>query len=261
VRVTKAFERRDGTDALPGEPLIKFGLLSLVDVGDPFLDEAIMDWFGLERTADGWTYDHGKPTEIMTLAEVAELAKEPGKGREPDFFELLKAVILDGSLGQTPGAFGNAGTVENPKPSANRAGPVGAGFDGYSSYTDMQILRIGANIIDQYDADSYPTAIYIDLPFPETGIATVDTMMKTAYGIENLPTLYRLVNYHFNETPELHLMPSTGAERPGMPPLSGTRTLLYRTTRQASQPSSASIPMGIPSCGWVIGYGASLGER
>jgi len=57
-----------------------------------------MDWFGLERTADGWTYDHGKPTEIMTLAEVAELAKEPGKGREPDFFELLKAVILDGSL-------------------------------------------------------------------------------------------------------------------------------------------------------------------
>jgi Tfp pilus assembly protein PilX len=211
VRVVAAFTRRDGTDAKPDEPLIKsrfplskIGLLSLVDVGDPFLDEAIMDWFGLARTADGWTYNHGKPTEIMTLDEVAELAKEPGKGREPDFFELLKAAILDGSLGQTPGAFGNAGTVENPLPSVNRAGPPAAGFDGYSSYTDMHILRIGANIIDQYDADSYPTAIYLGVAGSVTTLAAVDTALDTAYGIENLPALYRLINYNYKLTSGLN---------------------------------------------------------
>ncbi len=186
VRVTTAFTRRDGSPATVGEPLLKkrfpLSKISLLDGSGNAAD--IKSYFGLKVTAAGWTYDHGDSTRIKTLHEVAQA------GREPDFFELLKAVILNGSLGRDPGAVPgdiNAGD-----------GPNGLGFDAYSSIPDMQILQIGANIIDQFDADSYPTAIYLDSIFDTSAVSTI---MKTVYGIENLPYLYQINQIDYTTVP------------------------------------------------------------
>lgn len=154
----------------------------------------------------------GSPTgTIKTLDQVA------AAGREPDFFELLKAAILSGSLGKDagPAAFNNGlnNAFNGEKWFSFCNDPDKFGPGGVYSYTygplsttpsparisDMQIIRIGANIIDQYDPDSFPTAIYFKYAtvgandpasnptnFP-MGIFGPATM---AYGIENLPYLH-----------------------------------------------------------------------
>lgn len=151
------------------------------------------------------------PGTIKTLDQVA------AAGREPDFFELLKAAILSGSLGKDAGPAAFANGVNNAfngeKWFSFCNDPDKFGPGGLYSYTygpgsstpsparisDMQIIRIGANIIDQYDSDSYPTAIYfkysavgandpasnpVNFPMGIFGPATM------AYGTENLPYLH-----------------------------------------------------------------------
>src|SRR5205823_14180182 len=103
--------------------------------------------FGLTFPTGGsagspWTYTNPIGTTavstIMTLDQVA------AAGREPDFFELLQAAILNGSLGQNTGGGVTGGAVFP---------------DIHKSRTTQQILSIGAAIIDQADADSIPTRI------------------------------------------------------------------------------------------------------
>ena len=62
----------------------------------------------------------------------------------------------------------------------------------------MQIIQIGANIIDQYDADSYPTAIYFHYKYPTASTqigspydatTTIYGPVDMVYGEENLPEL------------------------------------------------------------------------
>jgi len=183
---------------------------------------------GANRTANGgnpcWNYTgstgNSAVGKIKTLAEVAE------EGREPNFFELLKAAILEGSIGQStgPGAFVN-GTVPKSAPYDYRyrypteeQAPGAAGFYTHTlgpyndtpapaRIPDMHIIRIGANIIDQYDADSYPTAIY----FPYEGLGNWDPAISDisnpilgpvsmAFGMENIPYLSRIIA--LNCTPE-----------------------------------------------------------
>jgi hypothetical protein len=97
----------------------------------------------------------------MTLAQVA------AAGREPDFFELLQAAILNGSLGQNTGGGVTGGSVFP---------------DIHMSSTTHHILSIGASIIDQADPDSVPTRI----EFNPAGTAW------SAYGVENLPYITQL---------------------------------------------------------------------
>jgi hypothetical protein len=92
----------------------------------------------------------------MRLDEVAAAR------REPDFFELLQAGILSGSLGQNTGGGVTGGNVFP---------------DVHMSNTTHHILSIGAAIIDQADPDSIPTRIQ----FNPGGT------VWTAYGVENLP--------------------------------------------------------------------------
>jgi hypothetical protein len=112
-----------------------------------------------------WIYTNPNGTvaanNIMRLDEVA-LA-----GREPDFFELLKAGILSGSLGQNTGGGVTGGNVFP---------------DVHMSNTTQHILSIGAAIIDQADPDSIPTRIQ----FNPGGT------VWTAYGVENLPYITQL---------------------------------------------------------------------
>lgn len=129
---------------------------------------------------------------IKTLAQVA--GESPR--REPNFFELLKAGILSGSLGRDPGMLSTAydGDGENPA-SKSFEGVAGMYFGGdpanpgYSEEKDRHIFQIAANIIDQFDADSIPTAIHSSV-FDDSSFAV--KVENTLYGNENLPYLTRL---------------------------------------------------------------------
>jgi len=153
VRVTQSFTRRDGTTAQIGEPLIKerFPLDKLALVKNQASDPDLLGYFGLTWGGNGWNY---RANTIATLDQVANA------GREPDFFELLKAAILDGSLGKSTG------------------GDTGVANHAIDTNTDLQILQIGANLIDQVDLDDEPTSILR---------AAAE---ETVFGIENHPYIY-----------------------------------------------------------------------
>ncbi|MDR1190169.1 MAG: hypothetical protein LBK60_00705 [Verrucomicrobiales bacterium] len=235
----------DGTHAdytvKRGEPLLmsRFSLARLAwlknnpNTGaapDASLAAAIQACFGLRWGAPGgagaqnatngghpcWNYvgadGAGYRGKIKTLKEVAD------DGREPDFFELLKAAILNGSLGKYPGiaAFSNATKPDQysykfslVNTDKSNTGPPGmfshnlnpqatANVPSPAQIPDLHIIQIGANIIDQYDADSYPTGIY----FRYDGVGNFDPATGSAgnplfgpvcmvYGDENLPYLTR----------------------------------------------------------------------
>src|SRR5207248_911546 len=136
---------------------------------------------------DPWTYTNpagsSAATRILRLDEVATA------GREPDFFELLQAGILSGSLGQNTGG-----------------GVTGGNFfpDVHMANTTHHILSIGASIIDQSDVDSIPTRIQL------TG---TNGHTWTAYGVENLPYITQVY-------------PIAGA-RPEDPPATPTQWATY----------------------------------
>jgi len=193
VRVATAFTRADGTQAVVGEPLIKYRFplrrLSAVSStgvntgGFPILVGGVLQSpnsttvqrdFGLiwDTSADPvtgqavnrWNYVGATGTTVQN--SIATLDQVATAGREPNFFEILKAFILNGSLGLGSGStrtFVDAETRYFQQPLS----------------ADSQIIQIGANIIDQWDTDKNPTFIYL----ASTEFA----------GIENLPYLNKLV--------------------------------------------------------------------
>src|SRR6266480_3151161 len=194
-RVTNSFTRFDGTTANVGDPLMttRFPLsrlawitykgpsaslatsdavytaLTNAGVGTATIQAGtvanIQTCFGLTfggTTGSPWTYSHGATNRILRLDEVA------AAGREPDFFELLQAAILSGSLGQNTGGGVTGGNVFP---------------DIHMSNTMHHILTIGASIIDEADSDSLPTRIQF-----------IGTNGNTwmAYGVENLPYITQM---------------------------------------------------------------------
>lgn len=137
--------------------------------------EEIRKFFGLQWhvTDKVWVYTSpdtpatGSPTpasSILTLSQIPA-NRDPW---EPDFFELLQAAIKGGHNGSTPlGSLGSS------------AGITAAASDAPDSNTYLQILRIGANIIDQADPDSYPTTVRFRF----------GTLDVSAFGLESLPYL------------------------------------------------------------------------
>ena len=136
-------------------------------------DANIRTYFGLawDTTAFSATSEHGQewvyvspdggggppftPSMIKTLDQVA------ANGREPDFFELLKAGILSGSLGlYSSGETGLAtlgGTSTNAL--AFRTNSASNSPLLFNQVADYQIFDIGANIMGQYSSDGYPPLI------------------------------------------------------------------------------------------------------
>lgn len=169
----------DGTIVQKGDvvfgqrfPLSRLGLIlpSSVATANNAAD-AIYRNFGLYRSANSqpWTYDHGAANKILGLSEVEAL------GRSPDFFETLKIGILAGSLGKT--AFPVGSTAPLVKSQSRDA------------VSDLQIIQIGANLIDQYDTDNLPTTIHFTNPLTST-IAEIA-------GVEDLPYLYGFNIYYY----------------------------------------------------------------
>lgn len=208
-RVASSFDRNNGSEASPGEPLVKkrfslsrlawltyqgpsarrntsttattgddgdIGLLKQNGITKEWLDlgtpDNINKYFGLTWTNECWVYRSGTNQPIHTLKD----GTYPVTGREPDFFELLKVSINAGSIGK---AYNYTGS-----------NPDGTTPDGYQQQrdnsADAQLMQIGANIIDQYDTDGYPTRIVFN-----DGLL-FDARDQEYRGIEDLPYLYRV---------------------------------------------------------------------
>jgi len=203
--VTQPFTRNDGTQAIAGDYLVNKRFLlqrlnwltykgpsatrtipgSAPPIGDPnydiwlltssngtfsgltstFLQQGtaanIQKYFGLvwDTTNERWTYV-GQGASL--LSSIATLGSLTGT-REPDFFELLQAGILSNSLG-------DSFSSDPALPTIHQASPV------------LHILTIGANLIAQSRADSYPVRIACNI-----GGKTME-----AIGMPRLPCLSSL---------------------------------------------------------------------
>jgi hypothetical protein len=177
VLVKGVFNRRDKSQAVPGEPLVKtrFPLSKLKAFEAPRNLGDIQKYFGLTPVSgtgeSTWKYTADYDNGGRSLLPLEKIAAQD---REPNFFELLNAGLLEGSLGNTMALdsfFRDVGRDTNPA---------------------YQVLRIGACIIDQWDRDDNPTVIqYGDLS-PATGVRIDD-----AIGVENLPYFHMLGELRF----------------------------------------------------------------
>jgi hypothetical protein len=129
------------------------------------------------RAGQQWVYDspssaHSGGTFDGTTGTAATVIKTldtvQSEARAPDFFEVLKAVILNGSLGLGSNNTANTFVMADPKY-----------YNTTNGSADYQIMQIGANIIDEWDTDNIPTFISFN-GFEPTGV-------------ENLPYLNKLV--------------------------------------------------------------------
>jgi hypothetical protein len=118
----------------------------------------------------GGNFDPNTNPNGNPASDIKRLDTVASENREPDFFELLRATILDGSIGQNTGGGVTGGATIFP--------------DIHMSNKALHILTIGACIIDQADPDSIPTRIQI-LP---TGAA----VWWAAYGVESLPYITQI---------------------------------------------------------------------
>jgi hypothetical protein len=128
-------------------------------------EAAILACFGLKWNSaqERWDY-YGSDGAADVQLSIKTLAEVAARQREPNFFEVLKAGLLTGSLGQY----------------AAQTTLAGANNQTYNeSIKDLQILRIGASIVDQADSDNYPTII------------ALDGNLEVA-GVEDLPYFYQV---------------------------------------------------------------------
>jgi hypothetical protein len=149
----------------------------------------IKQYFGLtwSSSSNCWTYMHnddgaGTGAAIKKLSDVAALSG--AQAREADFFELLKATIGVGSLGNA--LLKNSTTLSAPIGAKYGQGEVPENWQ-YSrdASIDGQILQIGANIINQSRCDNFPILInFNDGSFGSRQFA----------GVANLPYLANVVN-------------------------------------------------------------------
>lgn len=187
TRVSVAFTRADGTQAIVGEPLMKyrFPLRRLDGIGyngvntssgtyqvmkDGVLQlptaATIQRDFGIVWNGSDNHWDYVGASGSSVQSNIRTLDQVASESREPNFFEILKAFILSGSVGV---GSGSARTVADAEVRYYQL-PLSA---------DSQIIQIGANIIDQWDGDKNPTMVN----FANNEIA----------GVENLPYLNKLI--------------------------------------------------------------------
>lgn len=181
VRVTGAFTRADGTTTVVGEPLLKTRFVltkinALLNTGGPTIQRD----FGLLWNSGQNHWDYVGATGSTVQTTIKRLDQVAAENREPNFFELLKAVILNGSVGLGSGSA-NTFVTSELKYYITATTPT----NPLSS--DYQIVQIGANIIDEWDPDNLPTFI--------------NFAGNEAAGVENLPYLNKLVFTPFFKTP------------------------------------------------------------
>ena len=166
--MAKAGTAPDGFTWNVGDPVVPrrfpLGRLSLISdtATNTSTTSAIYKYFGLYRSASNqpWVYT-GSDGSTTAATSIKTLDQVAAAGREPNFFELLKAAMHRDSVGVWLG----------------QGNPYVGNDDLADNQPDLHILRIGANAIDQVNPDSYPRTIEF---------APAGTMLY-AYGIEDLP--------------------------------------------------------------------------
>jgi len=160
---------KSGTPVMPRRfPLNKINLL---EQSSPDTN-AIKYYFGLTRNGtQSWSYN--ATTSDGRIAKLSEVAEQ---GREPNFFEILQAVIITGSLGKF-GANTYTDEVDKIMPDYS----IGY-LKGLDCFQNFQVMHIGANIIDQWDSNDIPTCIEFGNP----------GAYFSFYGIENLPYISQI---------------------------------------------------------------------
>jgi len=175
LKVLRPFIRIDGSIANVDELLLKrrFPLSRLAWVGsngpagggsaDQVKKAFGLSWDGVQNI---WVYTSPDATTVRVIIKTLNEVANPTSGnpREPDFFELLKAGILDGSVGLSPDVPTFTDTMQ------------------MDVSKERQIIQIGANVIDQFDADSYPTVVQFRWPSIQS-----DPDYEEVAGIESLP--------------------------------------------------------------------------
>ncbi|MES2308464.1 MAG: type II secretion system protein [Verrucomicrobiota bacterium] len=157
LKVQTEFQRLYGERSIKGEPLLKryfpLSWISKLETEDAGWVERA---FGLKKNGDFWIYTSGTGSEATSILGMDEISV---LGREPNFFELLKLGITEGSLGV-------------------HAGDDGARAKIIDQVADYQIIRIGANMIDQFDSNHEPTIIHF--------------AREEFYGVEDLPSINKI---------------------------------------------------------------------
>jgi hypothetical protein len=305
IPVQKAFQRiySDNAQAVVGEPLLKhrFPLARLALFQNPtgssvingvtYQNSALIKtFFAMQQHGDGtWDYvdpDSGSvmstlPT-IKTLAQVAANAPPASPTpREPDFWELLQAGILTGSLG-TVNCW--TGAVNPVSPSAT------IGFNGtitaQDASTTRQVLAIGLNIIDQYTAAaSPPTPFVLNLggmtPTTATGTTLLsgtltptqinnNTPVPTQTSVlnknildslpiiseENLPYIYYMANNEFYDLKTTPAPPFPGDPNDSPAPETDDylQFILWNPHRNAASAPTGSFRLICTGSTYTVGY-------
>ncbi|MEI8309440.1 MAG: hypothetical protein WCH98_01660 [Verrucomicrobiota bacterium] len=117
------------------------------------------------KTANVWKYVGATgATELSTIKTLSQIAAEPNP-REPNFFELLQAGILSGSLAME--AHTNAGAAFNINMNY---------YTTHEKSPTLHVLRVGASIISQAQGSIYPIVVEYDQsgqPWQAAGVANL----------------------------------------------------------------------------------------
>lgn len=161
-------------------------------------DANIQACFGLKWNGSADRWDYVGPNGNLIQPFIATLSQVAQARREPNFFEMLKAAILSGSLGITCEPVNQVSGNQWPLPDARPYNRTAKSYNGGAatySMQDSQIIQLGLNLIDQYDSDSYPTRLAFGNYFDFAGIEALPYIYrvtltpyrpKTNYGNEGL---------------------------------------------------------------------------
>ena len=147
-------------------PLARLAWLGSGGVAGGATAAQVRQSFGLvwDPAFAAWQYVGGTPSTVQSSIET--LAQVAGELREPNFFELLKAGILSGSLGGFP-------SIDSL--------PLMA-VDSLYTVPDVQIVLVGLAILDQSNASALPARIEFGASIGAGAL----------YGSKNLPYMSRL---------------------------------------------------------------------
>ncbi len=169
-----AYDEKRDRQLLPRRfPLERLKWVATPGSGGPVSPEKAEKYFGLKWNGTAWDYVHARPDGRMyTLQDIPE-------GREANFFEILRASVLVGSLGRQ---FAARGWDDLDQKLSMHQLPTAGGIGGIDASINLNIMELGACLIDQYDSDSYPTDIVI----------SGGSRPYSVFGKEDVPYINRL---------------------------------------------------------------------
>jgi hypothetical protein len=141
----------------------------------PSSDNPDLNWTTLGTTKCLWQYVGPTGSKEQGAIETLDQVAAEATPREPNFFEILQAGILSGSLGVNILADNNnygrlSNATINPFPTMDQSYPV------------LQVLRIGASMISQVQSSAYPVNVEYLQKDKNTGNVSL-----VACGVANLP--------------------------------------------------------------------------